>query len=93
MALYALLRRDAPACWFALSAAAIYLVGAFGVTSLFNVPLNGEIALLDPARSQNAGAMVSYITEWTLWNHVRTLASLTAFVLLLLSFRIGRREG
>ena len=59
--------------------------------TLFNVPLNGEIAPLDPARPENAGAMVSYIAEWTLWNHVRTLASLAAFVLLLLSLRLGWR--
>ena len=91
--LHALLRRDAPACWFALSAALVYLLGAFGVTSVFNVPLNGEIAPLDPARPENAGVMVSYIAEWTLWNHVRTLASLAAFVLLLLSLRYGRGEG
>lgn len=93
VALHALLRRDPPACWLALSAAFIYLVGAFGVTSLFNVPLNGEIAPLDPARPENARAMVSYISEWTLWNHIRTLASLAAFVLLLLSLRLGRGEG
>ena len=92
-ALHALLRRDAPACWLALSAALVYLLGAFGVTSVFNVPLNGEIAPLDPARPENAGAMVSYIGEWTLWNHVRTLASLAAFVLLLLSLQSGRGEG
>ena len=92
VALHALIRRDAPASWFALAAAAIYLVGAFGVTSAFNVPLNGEIAPLDPARPENAGVMVTYIAEWTLWNHVRTLASLAAFVLLLLSFRFGRIE-
>ncbi len=91
--LHALLRRDAPACWFALTAALVYLLGAFGVTSVFNVPLNGEIAPLDPARPENAQAMVSYISEWTLWNHVRTLASLAAFVLLLLSLRCGRGEG
>ncbi len=92
VALHALIRRDAPACWFALTAALIYLVGAFGVTSLFNVPLNGVIAPLDPALPENAGVMVSYISEWTLWNHVRTLASLTAFVLFLLSLRFGRKE-
>ena len=90
--LHAFLRRDAPACWFALSAALVYLLGAFGVTSAFNVPLNGEIAPLDPARPENAQAMTSYIAEWTLWNHVRTLASLAAFVLLLLSLRCGRGE-
>ena len=93
VALHALVRRDAPACRLALAAALIYLVGAFGVTTLFNVPLNGEIAPLDPARPENAQAMVSYIAEWTLWNHVRTLASFTAFVLLVLSLRVGRGEG
>ena len=90
VALHALVRRDAPAGRFALSAALIYLIGAFGVTSAFNVPLNGEIAPLDPARPENAQAMISYIAEWTLWNHVRTLASLASFVLLLLSLRAGR---
>ena len=93
VALHALVRRDAPACLLALAGTLIYLVGAFGVTTLFNVPLNGEIAPLDPARPENAQAMVSYIAEWTLWNHVRTLASLAAFVLLLVSLRIGRRDG
>ncbi len=92
VALHALVRRDAPAWWLALAAAAIYLIGAFGVTSLFNVPLNGEIAALDPSHPENAAAMVSYISEWTLWNHVRTLASLAALVLLLLSLRVGRME-
>ena len=93
VALHALIRRDAPACLLALAGTLIYLVGAFGVTTLFNVPLNGEIAPLDPARPENAQAMVSYIAEWTLWNHVRTLASFTAFVLLVLSLRVGRGEG
>ena len=78
-------------CPPALAAALIYLVGAFGVTTLFNVPLNGKIAPLDPARSGNAQAMVSYIAEWTLWNHLRTLASFSAFVLLLVSLRFGWR--
>ncbi|MDE0330376.1 MAG: DUF1772 domain-containing protein [Nitrospinae bacterium] len=91
VALHAFLRRDAPAWRLALSAALIYLIGAFGVTLAFNVPLNGGIAPLDTARPENAGAMVSYISEWTLWNHVRTLASLAAFVLLLLSLRFGWR--
>jgi len=86
------IRRHAPSGRLVLSADLIYLIGAFGVTSAFNVPLNGEIAPLDPARPENAQAMVSYIAEWTLWNHVRTLASLASFVLLLLSLRAGQGE-
>lgn len=92
VALHALVRRDTPAGRLALSAALIYLVGVFGVTSAFNVPLNGEIAALDPTRLESAGVMVSYISEWTLWNHVRTLASLAAFVMLVLSMLFVQRE-
>ena len=79
-------------CPPALSAAFIYLLGAFGVATLFNVPLNGEIAPLDPSRPKSAGAMVSYISQWTLWNHLRTLGSLVAFVLLVLILWFGRRQ-
>ena len=42
------------------------------------------------SRPGNAGAMVSYIAEWTLWNHVRTPA---AFVLLVLNLRFGWGQG
>lgn len=92
VALHALVRRDAPPWRLALAAALICLIGAFGVTRAFNAPLNGEVAALDPTRPENAQAMVTYISEWTQWNHVRTLASLEALVLLLLSLRFGRRD-
>lgn len=71
--------------WLGLVATVIYLVGVFGVTVAFNVPLNDDLAQLDPSLSANASAMAEYIREWTAWNHVRTVAGIAAFALLISS--------
>ena len=62
-----------------LSGAALYLVGTFGVTIVFNVPRNNALARLDPASSVSAWRR--YVQEWTWWNHVRTLAAVAAAAL------------
>ena len=60
--------------------AALYLVGTFGVTIVFNVPRNNALARLDPAGSVSDWRR--YVQEWTWWNHVRTLAAVAAAALL-----------
>jgi uncharacterized membrane protein len=65
--------------------AGLYLVGSIGVTMVWNVPLNNAIDRADPA-ADNAALWADYVRRWTLWNHVRTLASLgaaAAFILAL----------
>jgi|SRR5215472_11713213 len=62
------------------AAALLYLVGAFGVTMVFNQPLNLKLAGMEPA--QAAAFWPQYVETWTLWNHVRTAASLLASALL-----------
>ena len=64
-----------------LIASLLYLVGSFGVTILFNVPLNDALAVVKPASSEGASLWAKYLTAWTFWNHVRTIASLAAAAL------------
>ena len=67
-----------------LSAAIVYLVGCFGVTIVFNVPMNE--ALAGKALSTEATRdywLQTYVPNWTLWNTVRTVASTAAAALLL----------
>jgi uncharacterized membrane protein len=65
-----------------------YLVGAFGVTLLCNVPRNNHLATVDPHSPAGiAYWRASYLIEWVLWNHVRTMASLLAAVLLIFALR------
>jgi uncharacterized membrane protein len=61
-------------------------VATFAITMVFNVPLNN--ALMAATTDSAAGAEIwkHYLSNWTLWNHVRTGTSLgaTAFFVLAL---------
>lgn len=62
----------------------VYLLGCFGVTVVFNVPMNEALARMDPsstaARDYWTG---TYLPRWTFWNSVRTVACGASAALLL----------
>ena len=67
-----------------LAAAGIYLIGAFGVTLICNVPLNNRLAELDVGSAEGMQFWeMDYLPRWTFWNGVRTGACCLASVLLL----------
>lgn len=66
-----------------LAGAAVYLVGAIGVTGAYNVPRNIELAALDPASAGAAARWPAWVSEWNVGNHVRTVAGLAAAALVL----------
>jgi uncharacterized membrane protein len=61
--------------------AVTYVLGMFGVTMLFNVPLNNALGASDPASPAAAPIWAKYLREWTFWNHVRTIACIAATAL------------
>ncbi|QES40998.1 hypothetical protein DEJ49_08280 [Streptomyces venezuelae] len=61
-----------------LLGSALYVVGSFGVTVVANVPRNDALAKVDPDSAEGAAYWRTYVREWTVWNHVRTGASLAA---------------
>ncbi len=61
----------------------LYLVGTFGVTVVFNVPLNNALAEYSASTSDAAQYWPSYVAQWLKWNHVRTVTSASATVLLM----------
>ncbi len=73
---------------YLLAGCALYLLGCLLVTVAFNVPLNNRLASTEPEssgpESMDTGSMgtealwAHYLSRWTLWNHVRTAASLAA---------------
>jgi uncharacterized membrane protein len=75
---------EAGAALFA-AGAALYLVGATLVTIVFNVPLNNALASAASADPGSARRWATYLTTWTAWNHLRTLASLAAAIVLTLA--------
>ncbi|MCB9613162.1 MAG: DUF1772 domain-containing protein [Sandaracinus sp.] len=66
---------------------AVYVLGHFGTTAAFNVPLNDALDRVDPASSEAARLWADYVVRWTRWNHVRTVACLASTLLFLAAAR------
>ena len=62
-------------------ASAFYLAGCIGVTMVRNVPLNNALAAVPLGTPQAAALWTRYLSEWTRWNTVRTVASAAAAIL------------
>ncbi len=63
----------------------LYLSGTLGVTFIFNVPMNDALAIADPKSTEGVDLWARYLTNWTFWNHVRTIAAIIASISLTLS--------
>ena len=73
-----LLRWQDPGAVYLLAGGLLYLVGTFLVTMVFNVPRNESLAKISPADPGGASLWANYLSSWTAWNHVRTIAALGA---------------
>jgi uncharacterized membrane protein len=84
-----------PGAVYLLVGSLLYLVGTILVTIVFNVPRNDALAAVDPASANGARLWADYVTSWTAWNHVRTVAALAASASLTigLCFATRRRSG
>ncbi len=71
---------DRPGSTAIVIGAALYLVGVVGVTSVFNVPRNDALAALEPTSAAAADLWKTYLSQWTAYNHVRTLSALAAAI-------------
>ena len=60
-----------------VAAGALYVIGTIGVTMGGNVPLNNELERFDAERA-DAASWSTWVSRWTAWNHVRTVAALAA---------------
>lgn len=87
----AIFRWQEPGAAFLLLGALTYFIGTFLVTMLFNVPLNDALAGAAPDSPAAADLWSRYLSVWTAWNHVRTIAALIATALLTLGLRVHAR--
>jgi len=71
---------DEPEVFYHLAGGALYVVGTVLVTMAFNVPRNDSLAVADPGSAGGANLWRRFLSEWTLWNHVRTVAAFAAAV-------------
>lgn len=68
-----------------LAGGAIYFAGMMVCTVIGNVPLNDALAVVDPSDASASTVWTHYLSRWTLWNHIRTVASTAASVLFIVA--------
>lgn len=76
----------APALYYVVAGSALYVVGSFILTIVFNVPLNNALDAADPKTASGHEIWANYLTSWTFWNHVRTFASILSTAAFALAF-------
>lgn len=80
-----------PGAMLLLAGALLYFAGTFLVTMFFNVPLNDALAAVNPESSEGASLWTRYLSTWTNWNHVRTIAALAGAALLTIALYLQAR--
>jgi uncharacterized membrane protein len=75
-----------PGASYLLAGSLLYLVGSILVTMICNVPLNDRLAAVKPESAEGKTVWTHYLSVWTAWNHVRTVASLAAASCFILAF-------
>ena len=88
-AIAAIVAWPVPAALYLFAGGLLYLVGGLVVTMQRNVPLNQALAASDPAGDEGARLWHRYLSVWTAWNHVRTVASLAATAAFIMALRLG----
>ncbi|MER9594603.1 anthrone oxygenase family protein [Mesorhizobium sp. M0244] len=83
----ALIGLSQPGAFWLLAGALIYLVGNPIVTMIFNVPLNNALAAVDPASANGAAMWTTYLRDWVMWNHVRTITAIAALGCFIMAWR------
>ena len=81
----ALLRWDGIGSLCAVLGGATYVLGSILVTMRGNVPLNNALMRVAHADALGEAVWRNYLTDWTKWNTVRTIACLVAMVLFMLA--------
>ena len=90
LAVVAVFRWGAPGSTAMLVGGVVYVVGMFVVTMLFNVPLNNALQAVGSASADTAPTWQRYLSDWTMWNHVRTVASTVACAVFIVALTAGR---
>ena len=87
LALLGILYWDASKSTYLVSGSLLYLIGCILVTIVLNVPLNNALAAVEPGSKEGNEKWTRYLSTWTTWNHLRTVASLAAAASFIMAIR------
>jgi uncharacterized membrane protein len=90
----AVMRGAGPAFGWIVAGGLSYLLGAFVVTFLFNVPMNKKLDVMDDSASETLAYWEStYLPSWTYWNSIRALMTMVSGICYLVAVILLARGG
>lgn len=81
LAAVGLMHRDQPGAVAMAVGGMVYVLGMFVCTVAIEVPQNNRLQAEDPQSTSALPVWQRYLSKWTAWNHVRTLACLLSAAL------------
>ena len=78
LAVHSVVTWRVPSALYVVTASVLYLLGVICVTMAFNVPLNNELVGVAPGSPDAERVWTRYLSVWTAWNHVRTVAPIVS---------------
>jgi len=90
LAVLGVVRWGQPGSMLIVIGGTIYVLGMFGVTMMVNQPMNEALLAADPATSQGVALWSRYVIDWTMWNHLRTVASTVATAIFIAALTLQR---
>ncbi len=88
LAVWAIFAWDERFAVYLLVGGAMYLVGTILPTIVYHVPRNEGLAKVEPGAADAAGHWDEYVTKWTAWNHLRSVAALAASATLTVALHV-----
>lgn len=82
---WAILEWPRPGACYLLAGSLLFLMGAFPVTLMRNLPLNAQLARMAPDTKEGRDLWQQFQSSWSLWNHVRTITALAACAALMMA--------
>ncbi len=86
---HALVHWALPSAPWLLAGALVYILGSFLLTIARNVPLNKELDRVDAASADGERLWTRYLAEWTMWNHIRTVACIVSAACLIMALIVA----
>lgn len=71
-----------------LAGGLVYVLGCVAVTVAANVPLNNTLAIVSPESAEGETVWTRYLSDWTLWNHIRTVACVISAICLTMALLV-----
>ncbi|MFI5710135.1 DUF1772 domain-containing protein [Kribbella sp. NPDC051620] len=85
--------KNTPGKSWVLAGAALYLLGVIVLSFAVNIPLNDQLAAVDPHSAAGTAEWLNYLAKWNPSNNIRAITSSLAVIAFALALHAGNSKN